>query len=277
MRVTFATQPASPERPNEDFVAATADAVALLDGAGAPAGVECGCSHGVAWYSRMLGSLLIAGMTQSAGSLAEILADGIKAVTGLHDSTCDLSHPGSPSSTVVMLRHQAGRVEWLVLADSVLVLDVAGTGEPLAVSDDRENRVGARYRARLDGLPGGTPEHTRALSDYVTAMRGHRNRDGGFWVASVDPLAADQALTGDIPVDRLRGAAVLSDGASRLVDRFGLATWRQGLDVLRTDGPGELIRLVRDAERSDVTGTRWPRGKTFDDATAAYLEFDHAQ
>ncbi|WP_433351514.1 hypothetical protein ACQP25_00415 [Microtetraspora malaysiensis] len=35
-------------------------------------------------------------------------------------------------------------------------------------------------------------------------------------------------------------------------------------------GSAELIRRVRDAERSDLVGKRWPRGKTFDDATAVY-------
>ncbi|GAA4182636.1 hypothetical protein GCM10022252_08840 [Streptosporangium oxazolinicum] len=101
-------------------------------------------------------------------------------------------------------------------------------------------------------------------------MRAHRNVDGGFWVAAVDPLAAEQALTGTIPVDRVRAAAVLSDGASRLVDRFGLVTWRQLLDLLDHDGPAELIRQVREAERSDPNGSRWTRGKIFDDATAIY-------
>lgn len=104
----------------------------------------------------------------------------------------------------------------------------------------------------------------------MEAMRAHRNVDGGFWVAAVDPLAAEQALTGTVPVDRVRAVAVLSDGASRLVDRFGLATWRQLLDLVDHDGPAELIRQVREAERSDPNGSRWPRGKIFDDATAVY-------
>ncbi|MEU8271288.1 integrase [Sphaerisporangium sp. NPDC049002] len=271
MRVTFATEPAYPDRPNEDFVAATPNAVVLLDGAGTPAGVECGCRHGVAWYSRTLGSTLIAGVTQTCGTLVEILAEGIKAVTGLHDSTCDLSHPGSPSSTVVMLRRTAETLDWLVLADSVLVLDVAGAAEPTAICDDREGQIGARYRARMDALPGGTAEHTEALRDYVEAMRDHRNRDGGFWVASVDPLAAEHALTGSVSVAQVTTAVLLSDGASRLVDRFYLTTWRRAVDLLGQDGPAELIRRVRDAERSDLDGIRWPRGKTFDDATAAHV------
>ncbi|MEV7968302.1 protein phosphatase 2C domain-containing protein [Sphaerisporangium sp. NPDC088356] len=271
MRVTFATEPASSTRPNEDFVAATPDAVVLLDGAGTPPGSESGCSHGVAWYTRMLGSTLLASMTQSADTLAEILGEGIKAVTSMHDFTCNVSHPGSPSATVVMLRCTGGELQWLVLADSVLVLDVAGSPEPMVICDDREAQVGAPYRSRMDSLPGGSPQHKRALREYIEALQHHRNRDDGFWVASADPLAAEQALIGAVPADRVDKAALLSDGASRLVDRFRLATWRQGLDILNQEGPAGLIQRVRDAERSDLGGDRWPRGKTFDDATAIHV------
>ncbi|WP_067185488.1 protein phosphatase 2C domain-containing protein [Microtetraspora niveoalba] len=270
MRVTFATEPASLNRPNEDFIAATPDAVVLLDGAGTPAGSESGCSHGVAWYARTLGSTLIAALTQSAGTLTEILAEGIKATTSLHDFTCDVTHPGSPSATVAMLRRTGDHLGYLVLADSVLVLDLIGEDKPMVITDDREGQIGKRYRTAMDALDSGTPDHTAALRAYVEAMRAHRNRDGGFWVASSDPLAAEQALTGTLPADQIRAAALLSDGASRLVDRFHLATWRDILDILDQHGPGELICRVREAEHSDPHGERWPRGKSHDDATAAH-------
>ncbi|MEO3800140.1 protein phosphatase 2C domain-containing protein [Nonomuraea sp. B1E8] len=269
MRVTFATE-AVPGRPNEDFVAATADAAVLLDGAGTPPGSESGCSHSVAWFSRSLGSTLLASMTQGTGTLAELLAQGIKTVASLHDGTCDLSHPGSPSATVTMLRHTNDMLEWLVLADSVLVLDVVDAGEPMAICDDREAQVGALHRAEMDALASGTDEHVSAHRRYVETLRSYRNRDGGFWVAATDPLAADQALTGNMPADQIRAAALLSDGASRLVDRFHLHTWSHVRDVLEQSGPDELIRQVRAAEKSDPQGVRWPRGKTFDDATALY-------
>ncbi|MFF5211691.1 protein phosphatase 2C domain-containing protein [Streptosporangium sp. NPDC000396] len=269
MRITFATE-AAPGRPNEDFVAATPDAIVLLDGAGTPPGSESGCIHGVAWYARSLGSTLLAGLAQEDKTLTEILAEAIKAVASLHDFVCDLSHPGSPSATVVMLRRTADTLDFLVLADSVLVLDVIDTAEPMVICDDREAQVGAAYRMAMDALASGSPEHIAAHRAYVETLREHRNRDGGFWVAAVDPLAAEQALTGTVPADRVRAAALLSDGASRLVDRFHLATWRQVLDLLDGSGPEELIRRVRDAEHDDPDGSRWPRGKTFDDATAAY-------
>ncbi|MFE9204091.1 hypothetical protein [Micromonospora sp. NPDC007230] len=68
----------------------------------------------------------------------------------------------------------------------------------------------------------------------------------------------------------MTAAALLSDGASRLADRFDLTDWAGLLEILHDHGPAELIHRVRAAEDSDPHGTRWPRGKTHDDATAAY-------
>jgi hypothetical protein len=271
MRLTLATEPAYRDRPNEDFIGATPEAVVLLDGAGTPADLESGCSHGVAWFSHTLGSTLLGAMTRD-DSLTGILADGIKTVASMHEGTCDLTHPGSPSATVVLLRRTGGTLEWLVLADSVLVLDIPGS-DPMVICDEREATVGDQYRDPMKTAIGGTPEHVLALSGYMAAMRGHRNVEGGFWVAAVDPLAAEHALTGTIPADRVRAAAILSDGASRLVDRFALATWRQALDLLDASGPEDLIAQVRKAEHGDLDGSRWQRGKIFDDATAALWKF----
>ncbi|MEU3167265.1 protein phosphatase 2C domain-containing protein [Streptosporangium sp. NPDC006930] len=272
MRLSLATEPAYANRPNEDFIGTTSDAVVLLDGAGTPAGLKTGCSHGVAWYAHTLGSTLLAAVTQSSGALTEILAESIKNVASLHDFTCDLVHAGSPSATVSMVRRTGDVLEWLVLADSAVVLDT-DTAEPTVICDDRVNQIGSRYRALMDSLPGGSPEHAEAFRGYVETLRDHRNRDGGFWVASVDPLAAEQALTGAVPVDQVRAVALLSDGATRLVDRFALVSWRQLLDILDQDGPDELICRVRQAEHSDPNSSRWPRGKVHDDATAALWKF----
>jgi hypothetical protein len=69
---------------------------------------------------------------------------------------------------------------------------------------------------------------------------------------------------------------LLSDGASRLVDVFGLATWEELLTLLDESGPGELVRRVRAAEAADPQGRRRPRTKSSDDATAIYLVLDEA-
>jgi hypothetical protein len=64
---------------------------------------------------------------------------------------------------------------------------------------------------------------------------------------------------------------LLSDGASRLVDPFELATWEELLALLDENGPEELLRQVRPAEAVDAEGRQWPRTKCSDDATLQQL------
>ncbi|MEV1289724.1 protein phosphatase 2C domain-containing protein [Micromonospora sp. NPDC049679] len=268
MRVTMATSAADPDRPNEDFAAALPHAVVLLDGAGIP--VHDSCSHGVAWYTRRLGGALVTHLSGDDGrSLAALLAASISDVSLAHRDTCDVDSPHSPSATVIVFRCHGDRADYLVLADSVLVLDQVDGG-PTVICDDRAGEIGARYRAAMRAAAHGTPEHDGAHLDCVEAVRAHRNQPDGFWVAAADPGAASEALTGSRPVRELRGVALLSDGASRIVDRFGLADWPDLIAVLDGDGPGEVVRRVRAAERSDRQGRLWPRAKIYDDATVAY-------
>jgi hypothetical protein len=269
VKASLATLPAKVGQPNEDFAGLTPTAAVLLDGAGL-SGTETRCRHGVAWYSRKLGGGLLHRLVDDDGAdIQAILADAIDETAESHRDTCDLEDPGTPSATVLIARLRPERVEYLVLADSVLVVEKAG-GESLVLTDDREAQVGRSYRAEMDQLENGTPAHDDARRRYVQALRPHRNQPSGFWVAAADPKAADQAITGSFALDEISALALLSDGASRLADRFRTTSWPELMSTLRADGPSGLLRAVRAAEESDPLGRRWPRGKTFDDATAIY-------
>jgi hypothetical protein len=271
VKAILSTEPAQVGGDNEDFAGVTPTAAVVLDGAGL-SGTQSKCKHGVAWYSATLGGALLGMLGDLSRPLPEILAAAISHTADSHRDTCDLDDPGTPSATVLVVRQEADHLSYLVLADSVLVVD-SKVGQPLVVCDDREAVVGARYRAEMDGLANGTQEHAEARQRYVQTLRDHRNRPDGFWVAAASPEAAYQSVTGSVPTKDLLAVALLSDGASRLVDRFKLATWPQALEILAHKGPDELIAQVRTAERADDSGRRWPRGKTYDDATAVYLDF----
>jgi hypothetical protein len=154
-----------------------------------------------------------------------------------------------------MMRRTTAAVEFLVLAEAVIVLDV-GVPEPMVIRDERADFVSVHAH------------QSSAVRDYANAM-GHPH-GGDLWVASVDPRAAEQSLTGTVPADQARAVALLSDGASRLVDRFELISWRQLLALLGRHGPAEAIRQVRAAEDADPTGDRWPRRLLRDDASIIY-------
>ncbi|GAA1260557.1 protein phosphatase 2C domain-containing protein [Kitasatospora nipponensis] len=245
MRIGYACEPAPGGRPNDDFVLAGEDFVVVLDGATATAPAS-GCRHDVPWLVGRLGVRLAALLVERPGAgLREVLRGAIEQLCALHEDTCDLTHPDSPSTTVAMVRRREGWLEYLVLADSPVVVELTD-GELVVLADDRVEHLPAYDLASVARL---------------------RNSPGGFWVAGSRPQAADEALVGACPVERVVRFAVLTDGVSRLVERYGWS-WSRLLDTLEEQGPGAAVRAVREAERADPPG-RW-RGKRHDDATVAF-------
>lgn len=243
MRVTMASAAKRDGRVNEDFTGAVPAAAVLVDGAGIPGG-DATCRHGVAWYAHRLGGALLGRLSLPPDrDLSALLAEAIEEVTDGHRDTCDVANPISPSAAVSVLRRSGDLLEYLVLGDAFVVLDRADDA-PQVVSDPREVTISRSYQARLEATADGSEEYHQLLRD----LRALRNRPGGFWVAKDDPRAAAEAVTGNCPVSELTGAVLLSNGASRVVDRFGLADWAEVMAVLAASGPAEIIRQVRQAE-----------------------------
>lgn len=247
MQITFASRSA-PGRHNEDLVVAGPNWVAVLDGATPmPPEFDSGCIHSVPWLVRHLGAHLASRLgTGDERPLADLLAAAITATVADHADTCDMSNPDSPSATVTLVRETAGRVDYLVLCDSPLLLD-RGEPEPTVCRDDQIDHLTDRTFAGVSKA---------------------RNTDGGFWVAGTRPEAASHAVTGTVGTADLRHVAVLTDGGARLVERFGTMSWQQLLQLLITTGPEGLIDATRAAEsrHTDVRG-----GKVHDDATAVLI------
>lgn len=128
---------------------------------------------------------------------------------------------------------------------------------PLRLTDparpSRRSFIGSRTSAQAG---------RRAIGRRTCAISA-ASREGGFWVASTKQEAANQAVQLSVPADQLRRAAVLTDGAARLVDRFHLVDWTGLLKMLDIEGPAEVIRRVRAAE-SNVEPPRGSRGKAHD-------------
>ncbi|MFG1775025.1 hypothetical protein ACGFIG_01145 [Micromonospora sp. NPDC049048] len=274
MRVRSASAP-PPGRPdNEDLVFRFGPLTGVLDGATVPEGFDTGCVHGPSWYVRHLAARLgLAEAVRPTATLMSNLAAAILAVRADHGGECDLDHPGTPSSTVCLLRDGGDHLDYLVLCDSPLVLDAGGRVS--VVTDDRLDSAMAALRATVAAAPDGSADRMTRFRQAVGVQRERMNRTHGYWVAAADPDAAFHAVTGSLPLrgpGAVRRAALLSDGASALVEQFGLLDWTGLLDVATAEGPEALIERVRAAERDHADRLR--RHKPADDASVVLCEFD---
>lgn len=262
----MATSGGEPGQPNEDFAGAVPGAVVLLDGAGIP-GTESICCHGVAWYTHRLGGELLGRLSRDDGrGLTAILAAAIDEIAADHRGTCDITNPSSPQATVVVIRSRADGLDYLVLADCFLVLGQA-SGGALVITDEREVTARNICLAPLTGVASGTAEYERVWDSCIEALQARRNQAGGYWIAKDDPAAAEEAVTGSCLLQELDSAALLSNGASRIVSPYALTSWPGVLELLRASGPVEIIRRVRQAE---ADRRKNPNVNVPDDATVAY-------
>jgi hypothetical protein len=268
MRITAYSEPSDSDGSNEDWVTTSPGLVVVLDGV--TARTDTGCSHGTSWFASHLGAVITAEADDPTASLSKALGTAIQTVIEQHPS-CDLEHPGTPAATVGILRMVPNTVDYLVLGDITVLLH---TGDEIQVVVDKGVDSTARSeRSEVDRYPIGSPEKNAALLRMKRSELAARNRPGGnYWVASSNPEAADHAITGQVPLDRLRRAAVLTDGGARLVDPFASLTWSELLDLLNSAGPVEAVRRVRTIEASDPEGIRWRRNKRHDDATIVFLD-----
>jgi len=266
-----------PTRPNEDCFVSVPGLVAVFDGVSIPDGLDSGCRHGPAWYTRRLAaSLSVWHAAEPYADLSDLLASAIGSVREEHGGTCDLDHPGTPQSTLAMLRLGRTSVDYLVLCDSTLVLDQ--NGKVSAVTDARLRRTARSLRHRvLAGVsPIGSTEQAAHVRALTLGKRGRANRPDGYWVAAADPAAAYHAVRGGVPLtgpERLTRAALMTDGASCVVDQYALTDWQGLLDMLHSNGPHHVVELARATERADPHGYALPRSKPHDDATIAYCVF----
>jgi hypothetical protein len=245
------------DRPTEDRVVLLPNAVVLADGATALRDDE----RSGGWYAEHLCTALARRLTEDpAAGLRSVLAAAINDVV----TEFGLLPGAAPSSTVAMLRWTPDRVDALVLADSPVIVFTANGPDVLA-----DNRIAGLlpggYRQRLRSGAGYGPDHEAAVRIAGQTTDRLRNVPGGFWVAEADPAAAAEARVRSWPRHDVTAALMASDGVSCGVDDYHLFEWPDVLAMAVDNGPATVLASVREAERADPDGLRWPRPKRHDD------------
>lgn len=275
MLASLATLPGRDDKPNEDYVEVGGGRAVAADGAGGPREIGTKCVHGVPWFVEQIGVRTMAAMAVDKYlPLTDIVASVIRGVRDLHLDTCEPeTDPGTPATTLVAVREVDGELQYLVLGDSTLVMDLGDDingARIVEITDRRIDKVAEAEQEAMKKLPVGTPKHQEARIRFVTLQRELRNKPGGYPIVSSDPAAAYEAITGSIPLDWIRRFALLTDGMARFVE-FGIGGWADLMARLDTFGVSAVIDEIRHAEALDPHGVRYPRAKLRDDVGGVFL------
>jgi hypothetical protein len=182
-----------------------------------------------------------------------------------------------PVASVLVAAEAAEGLNGLDLGDCRLfAIDAAGAahvagGPPGAA--DREAQLAAQFAKSGAAAEAGALYRAPPVLEKLRELRG-RLTDSRSAVFSLNPDCAEHARAWSLPLKRPAHVLLATDGFALLADRYetydGAGLVRAALDK----GVHELGRELRAIETADAVGSRHPRWKRSDDATAQLLRLD---
>jgi hypothetical protein len=262
------SDPGDSDDENEDRFGWNASAVIVIDGA-TPLGppLLMPPRSDAAWLAEFARDFLLRKLP-SALSGREIVRSLSTAAreyfySHVHGEIRLYEHPVAAFQT---LRIRGNGLETMGLADCTLFIRDA-LGQCTRWSGTTSDRSSEREASKRAGGVG-------ALNDerVLAALRSQRsiyNTEKGPWTLGLEPAAADHVLVNSLVV-RLPALAILcTDGFAAAVDSYELFSSDSMINAAESGGLGSVLREIRHTERRiDPDGSRFPRFKQSDDATA---------
>ena len=253
---------------SEDIIGHSGNTFWLLDGATPPLGIKN--KKLTQQYINMLNHS-ISKNTVSVLTLKEILKNAIIDLRYEFNRICDLTTENYlPYSTVVLVRILENTIEYLVLADSYLSICVDGKCH--VISDQRLKSIATKERAyvrsmREKGVSEISREYLESREKLINKELKFQNNVNGYWVASLDPEAAEHAIYGIIDYKENYRIIAASDGMERLVSVFGFVNSLDELiNKIINEGEETIFDELRKLEMDNSNFLK-PVSSTHDDAS----------
>ena len=185
-----------------------------------------------------------------------------------------------PTASLVVARAEAATLAIASLGDcTAAVLDAAGLYTAIAPCPrwaDGEKQEAARVIAlRPDALSCGVVDLLPEGLLEARRFRSSHNMPGGYWIFGLDPEAASHAVVARVPVTLPAVVLLMSDGFAAISERYGFYAPRELLQrAVRSGLEGIVAELRKIESRVDPDGSRFPRSKRSDDASAVLLALD---
>jgi|SRR4051794_16179808 hypothetical protein len=274
--VDLLTEPALDAEFNEDSVGFTPYAAWIIDGGTSSAKPRIDPPSDARWLAGELSRDLTAQLDESP-------LDPVAALRGAISAAADkaagkFAEATPPSASVGILAHSLrdpAVCQYVHLGDIAALYVLPGSTDVNVLRSAQRSRTEDRLiqeyvRLRRTGISRDAAQ-ARILSKVEARRRARMNRDDGYWIASIEPRAADHAHCASVECVKGTRLLLASDGFFAAEQTFGVVTgWAHVINGGIT--LKEIMGRVRLAERSDPDCMKYPRLKPSDDASALLLE-----
>ncbi|MEM9170524.1 MAG: hypothetical protein AAGC56_12830 [Pseudomonadota bacterium] len=267
---------------NEDLVGGAHAAAWVLDGATGVGADALNAPSDAHWFVHAFDRRLTEALTAAPGAPAShAVREATRAVADDYAAALPRPSPDYPPSAAFVMARALGEtadgiaLELVALGDcSAYVKTVEGLVEVFdgAGPTPIDARSLDALKRMQDASPDATPNEISArLRPVLRSNRDRMNVVGGYWILSLDAVAADHLVRRIVRVDRGAPIVLASDGFTRAVDMLALDPPDVFYAHVVREGPEAVAHAVRAAEAADADCRRFPRFKRSDDATCAVL------
>jgi nucleotide-binding universal stress UspA family protein len=268
--------PGDPDKPNDDAFGVLDNAAVLLDGATSLCEPLMPGRSDAAWLAQFGARRLLAHVKDADApreAVRHAMEDAEKSFTALRRRPVTDVYEMPLASMMLIVASEDG-FEALWFGDCAAL--VKRPGEPVTILGDTlaKRELEAARVARLAAKHGLSPAAGHNRPEYLSALRRARNyanTEKGGWVFGPDPRAADHVATRitAAPEDTL--VLLATDGFLALISDYRRYDAKALVAAALSGGLTMLGAELREIESADAAGTRYPRFKTSDDATALLL------
>lgn len=176
------------------------------------------------------------------------------------------------STTIAAVRIIGDQLEYLSIGDSPIIA---------IYSDNSAKQISKFYdwdikslelwkELAIQGVD--NPRQHPLMKDKILEVRRKANAEYGY--CNGDPKMANFIDHGQLPLENVKAIALLTDGFMLPKENLEAPDdWDEFATHFGANKLEGILGLIRDLEKSDKNGQKYPRFKTHDDATAIVIEF----
>lgn len=261
---------------NEDIIGLSPYGAWVLDGATGLNNKNLVSNESDAkWYVNWWNKYLHDNMKRNV-SLKEIMKDGIDEVSKEYHKLVGDAKVESldfPSCACSIIKFYEDKIEYLILGDCTLLIndkDCVKTFKDDAIS--KLDKKVYDYMAEIENSKNMTfNERKDKVMHIIIENRLKKNTIGGYWSLEFSKDAIENCVNGFININNDMKIMMTSDGFSCAYDRYNIFSEEDIINIASIEGIDYIYKKMREFEKSDEKGVKYPRFKVHDDSSCIYL------
>ena len=268
--------PGDPAKANEDAFAAESGAAAVFDGTTMLSDNLLPGVSDAAWIANFGARRLMAHLQdgeEPREALRAALGDAEKSYAGLRRRPPKENYEFPFSSMMLAVANDEG-FEALWFGDCAALVLRPGKAVEIVGEAFEKRQAESRQVKMLTDTKALAPAAGLWRAEYLPHIRAGRNKtnsDGGTWLFSPDPRAADHVAMTALAAETGTLVLLCTDGFLALASDYGVTDATGLIEAARDTGLTALGRRLRALEDEDAEGRKFPRFKKSDDATSVLL------